>query len=271
MRVARLDLVRYGCFTGASVPFDAAAGCDLHVLYGDNEAGKSTALDALLDLLYGIGRDTARDHLHPRAAMRLGALIEGGAGAREVLRLGGTAGMFDGAGRPSPEGNVPAELAGLGRDAYRTMFSLDERTLAAGGEGILRADGDLGRLLFSATAGMADLSRPLDALRARAEAFFKPRGRTHALAELKRRLADLKARRDAVDVLAPTYAGLAAARDAARAAFDAAAAERGRLRAALDEADRQSAAPALIRKQACQNREPAGIIGFAAWCFRDTR
>jgi hypothetical protein len=38
------------------------------------------------------------------------------------------------------------------------MFCLDDETLEAGGESILASRGDLGHLLFSATAGLADLS-----------------------------------------------------------------------------------------------------------------
>ena len=42
------------------------------------------------------------------------------------------------------------------------MFSLDDETLENGGESILASKGDLGQLLFSASAGLADLSRNLD-------------------------------------------------------------------------------------------------------------
>ena len=56
MRLARLDLVRYGKFTGRTLDFGAApAGRpDLHIVYGPNEAGKSTVFSAFLDLLFGI-------------------------------------------------------------------------------------------------------------------------------------------------------------------------------------------------------------------------
>ena len=61
MRLSRLDLARYGRFTDASVRFDALAEgtCDLHILYGDNEAGKTTAYNAMLDLLFGIEPKTS--------------------------------------------------------------------------------------------------------------------------------------------------------------------------------------------------------------------
>ena len=53
MRVRRLDLLRYGHFTDRS--FELPAGdVDLHIVFGPNEAGKSTALAAIEDLLFGV-------------------------------------------------------------------------------------------------------------------------------------------------------------------------------------------------------------------------
>ena len=56
MRLKRLDLARYGKFTDHVLDFgEAVAGQpDLHIVFGPNEAGKSTAMAAFLDLLFGI-------------------------------------------------------------------------------------------------------------------------------------------------------------------------------------------------------------------------
>ena len=48
------------------------------------------------------------------------------------------------------------------------MFSLDEESLEKGGEAILASRGDLGQLLFSASAGLAEISGQLGALRDKA-------------------------------------------------------------------------------------------------------
>ena len=67
MRLNRLDLTRYGKFTDHSIDFGSAAagGCDLHIVYGPNEAGKSTLFSAWLDLLFGIGAQSSYNFLHP--------------------------------------------------------------------------------------------------------------------------------------------------------------------------------------------------------------
>ena len=66
MRLRRLDLTRYGKFTDYSIDFgehvDGAP--DLHIVYGLNEAGKSTSLSAYLDLLFGIEERTKYGFLH---------------------------------------------------------------------------------------------------------------------------------------------------------------------------------------------------------------
>ena len=69
---------------------------------------------------------------------------------------------------------------------------LDDETIERGGEEIANAEGDIGRLLFSAAAGVADLSTVLDHVRERADALWKKRGRTTRKAEWKRALADVE-------------------------------------------------------------------------------
>ena len=56
MRLERLDLTRYGRFTDVRLQFPTPApgGTDLHVIFGPNEAGKSTMFSAWLDFLYGM-------------------------------------------------------------------------------------------------------------------------------------------------------------------------------------------------------------------------
>jgi len=55
MRLRSLDLTRYGKFADHSIDFgERPTDQDLHVIYEPNEAGKSTAFTASLDLLFEI-------------------------------------------------------------------------------------------------------------------------------------------------------------------------------------------------------------------------
>ncbi len=251
MRIARLDLTRYGKFSDRQFDFGPApvSGSDFHIVYGLNEAGKSTAAAAILDLLfgiekhsaYGVGRGRAGvPNWHAYNAMRIGALLELGGRPYEVARLKRDRNsLVDADDRPLDETLLTAELAGVDREAFHMMFSLDDESLEKGGEAILASRGDLGQLLFSASAGLADISDRLELLRKRADEFYRPRASTTELAELKRELEALKHERDEADTLAPAYAELVRLRDAARDAHAAAAKSLSERRAREDEIQRQ--------------------------------
>ena len=145
-------------------------------------------------------------------------------GAYEVARLKRDKNsLVDANDRPLDESLLTAELAGVDREAFHMMFSLDDESLEKGGEAILASRGDLGQLLFSASAGLAEISDRLESLRKKADEFYRPRASTTELAELKRELDALKHERDEADTLAPAYAELVRQRDAAREAYAAAA------------------------------------------------
>ena len=251
MRIARLDLTRYGKFSDRRFDFGPApvGGSDFHIVYGLNEAGKSTAAAAILDLLfgiekhsaYGVGRGRAGvPNWHAYNAMRIGARLELGGRPYEVARLKRDKNsLVDANDRPLDESLLTAELAGADRETFRMMFSLDDESLEKGGEAILASRGDLGQLLFSASAGLAEISDRLESLRKRAEEFYRPRASTTELAELKRELEALKHERDEADTLAPAYAELVRQRDAARDAHAAAAKSLSERRAREDEIQRQ--------------------------------
>jgi hypothetical protein len=72
MRIDRLDLIAFGPFTELSLDLSAPG---IHMIVGPNEAGKSTALHALGQLLYGMDLRSAYGFVHPTSALRLGGLL----------------------------------------------------------------------------------------------------------------------------------------------------------------------------------------------------
>lgn len=249
MRLKCLDLTRYGRFTDHRIDFGERTDGrpDLHVVYGPNEAGKSTALAGFLDLLFGIETRSRFNFIHPYPAMQIGGTLELAGGARELVRIKRPQNsLLDHGGQPVPEGVLLGELGGIDRDSYRTMFSLDDATLEAGGESILSSKGDLGQLLFSASAGLADLGKGLAGLKAEAEGFYKFRARSGKLLELKAALAELKAARERIDTQAFEHAQLIEDRDRAAVQYEEAIGSRGRIQARMDEIQRHlSALPRL--------------------------
>ena len=253
MRLGRLDLIRYGKFTGRSLDFGAepVGRPDLHIVYGPNEAGKSTAFAAYLDLLFGIRalKEPNYAFLHPYPTLRIGARLDLASGSREVLRIRRQqATLLDADERPLDEGLLTGELGGVGRDAYRSMFSLDDASIEQGGDEILASRGDLGQILFSGSAGAAGLSQTLAKMREEADHFFRPGAQRTGLNELKAELDRLKVERDAIDMQSGPYKRLVDERDKAAEAYEAALRRRGEAGARRDGIARRLAAlPQLAR------------------------
>jgi uncharacterized protein YhaN len=258
MRLKCLDLTRYGKFTDHRLDFGerVEGQPDLHIVYGPNEAGKSTALAGFLDLLFGIETRSRFGFLHPYPVMRLGGTLELAGGERGFVRIKKPqGGLLDAREQPIAEAAILGDLGGIDRDAYRTMFSLDDATLEAGGESILSSKGDLGQLLFSASAGLADLGRRLVELKAEADTFYKYRARGGELSDLRNRLAELKSDRERIDTLASEYAQLVEARDRAASHYEEAMIGRTNIQMRMDEIGRcLGALPRLADLRALRQR-----------------
>src|SRR6202035_1995704 len=102
-------------------------GSDIHIRYGHNETGKSTASAASLHLLFGDEEQSAYGaakgrasvpNWHPSTAMLIGARLELGGRPYEVARLKRDKNsLVDADDRPLDENLLTAELAGVDRAA----------------------------------------------------------------------------------------------------------------------------------------------------------
>ena len=177
MRIRRLDILRYRALADVSLPF--RAGAKLHVVYGPQEAGKSTALEAISDALFGMPRA-----LQPNAVrfapgeLRLGMTLEGDGGQtlsfrrrkadRDTLLVADEAGTL-------PDHALAPFTGALDRDGFRNGFALTSDRLREAGAELLTSGGDAGSALFAASAGLAGLSDVSAALDREADALFGPR------------------------------------------------------------------------------------------------
>ena len=181
MRLRRLDLLRYGNFTDRSFEFPAG-DIDFHIVFGPNEAGKSTALAAIEDLLFGIPTQSPYKFLHDYPSMRIGAVLENGEESLEVVRRKGSKNtLLSTNDLPFPGGEAALRplLAGADRSFFERMFSLDHVRLETGGREILAARDEIGQMLFSAGAGIAGLRDRLTDLSNEADELWAPRKAQH--------------------------------------------------------------------------------------------
>lgn len=244
MRLSRLDLLRFGHFTDRPIGFPAGER-DLHVVFGANEAGKTTTLTAIEDLLFGIDDRSPYNFLHAYEDMRLGAELDDGENRLEFLRRKGRARtVLDADGNPLPGGDdmLAPFIGRADRDFFRTMFNLSHDRLAEGGRAILDAEGDVGQMLFSAGTGLTDLRARLTDLESEADSYWGPRKAAHRLyAGARDRFDDAKRRQR-------EYAVTLRAWRAARKAVEEAETSLAGIRERREESQRELAKLQRIRR-----------------------
>lgn len=175
MRFATLSLERYGRFEDCELSFRQGEP-DLHVVYGANEAGKSTSLAAVSDLLFGFPARSPYNFVYDYALLRVGAVLEDEGHSFACRRKKGTAGtLIDAEDRLLDEAMLLAMLRGQTRETFALSFSLDQDGLRAGGRAMVEARNDLGRALFAAGSGLTGVADELARLESEADAIWGQR------------------------------------------------------------------------------------------------
>jgi uncharacterized protein YhaN len=266
VRIERLHLIRYGALTDREFRFRPGAG--LHLLYGPNEAGKSSALAAISDLLFGFSekRDAPRyDFLHEAKDLRVAASLRASDGRELVFRRRkgrkNTLLADDEAEAPLRDDVLAPFLGGLSREVFELSFGLDSARLKQGGDALIDGEGGEGGRVFAAASGLHGLNALRAALEAEADALFAPRAsRDRKVYQvLDRHDAARRAERDRA-LRAAEWKRLNAEVEAAEAAVaeaEAALAETGR------RATRLRKLLALLPLLSRIGRSEAGLAAFA--------
>jgi uncharacterized protein YhaN len=178
VRLQELWLKAFGPFTDRRL--DLTGGEQgLHLVFGPNEAGKSSALRALRALLYGFPKQTGDDFLHAYDQLRVGGrlLLADGSELQFLRRKGQKSTLL------APEDESPLDdglldrcLQGVDEKLFSTLFGLNHDALVQGGQELLEQKGDVGQALFAAGLGTRNLRRVLESLDDEADALFRPRG-----------------------------------------------------------------------------------------------
>lgn len=205
MRIAQLNLKAYGHFTDDVLRFPAAP--DMHLLYGPNEAGKTTISRALKAALFGVPARTDDNFKHPYPSLRVGLVLESPTETLAAMRRKGNKNSLtefdpatgEEAGKVIADEVLPAWLGGLSEGLYTSMFSLDHQRLVEGGESLSKGEGEIGQSLFAAGAGLASIRELRDRFDTEANQIFKAQARTLPVNQTLGDYADArKAARDAL-------------------------------------------------------------------------
>ncbi len=184
MRIRRFELRAYGPFTGAELDFGPGPH-GFTLVYGPNEAGKSTALRAIRRYFYGIPVRINEDiQRHPKQQLELAAELELGDGGRLLASRHKRKKnyLLDSGGEPIDDAwwNVNV-LNRLDKSAFQRLFGIDHESLR---DGRAALESGLGQALMAAAGGVAGLRNVMASLEEEAGELFKPRGRKLVIPEL---------------------------------------------------------------------------------------
>ena len=198
MRIERLDIGGFGRFANQGWQLDPG----LTVMYGENEAGKTTMLNALRAILFGFGLSRDGRAWYPALAggRRGGRMtLVTGAGERWIVERFGARGGAGSLTVRAPSGNQGGQetldrlLHGADRDLFNSIFAFGLGELQDFDS--LGAEAVRGRI-YGAAAGLGgtsavDLERRL---RQEQEDLFRPSGRLQPINQIFSRMDELHAR-----------------------------------------------------------------------------
>ena len=192
MKIFELNLKRYGPFT--DVLLDLSAGAQgLHVVFGRNEAGKSTTLRALTCLLFGIEHNTRDAFLHEMSQLRIGGRLQHSSGEEfSFVRKKGRSKTVISQEDDSPldDAILSRFLSGVDRELFTSLYGIGHPDLVEGGRAILEQRGELGQALFSAALGVTRLRTLLNDFNNTANSLFLPTGKKPIINALVRSYKD---------------------------------------------------------------------------------
>lgn len=187
-----------GPFSGTAL--DLSAGHDgLHLIFGPNEAGKTSALRAISHLLFGFPHLSSDNFVHPNDQLRVGGTLRHSDGEElEILRRRGRGNTL----RAADDSSVVSDqwqrrfLGDLNQATFESLFGINHERLSQAGEEIRTGKGTLGELLFAAGAGLAGLRRAQQSLQQGLDDLYRPRAQNprinKALTELENSQKELK-------------------------------------------------------------------------------
>ncbi len=190
MRIERIKIDGFGRFER----WEQALAPGLNVVFGPNEAGKSTLMSFIRAVLFGFSRRAAANRYEPDRGPFGGELLLSSRAGSLWIRRGGSRRRYEGElslraanGERAPPSRLSEALGGISRHLFFQVFAFGLEEVASFDE--LADEGSVSEALFAAgMRGARRLPLALEALRRSSESIFTPRGRRElnlALAELE--------------------------------------------------------------------------------------
>jgi uncharacterized protein YhaN len=193
MRIKRFDMKAFGPFTDLILELESKKP-GLHIIFGANEAGKSSSLRALKALLYGFQERTSDNFIHANSQLLVGGFLENKDGRTITFqrRKKRKADIIDEDGNPLDSSVLAPFLQGVEPEIFESLYGIDHEALVRGGEEILAQKGEVGQALFAAGAGISSLRDVIEQLEKEASDLFKATGQVPEINKAVRRYKELQ-------------------------------------------------------------------------------
>ncbi len=210
MRLRELKIENYGVFSGHAIEFSTGGSSNgrsrlvrsksdgpstggFHLVYGPNEAGKSTLLQMIRELLFGFAHQNPYAFEWSSGEMAVEAKIETADGRRIRFRRrkgrrATVVGEVETTGERIDEDELARILGGATEELYQNVFGFSLTELSSGEKSLEQA-GVSEALFGGGFGGLANFQRMQEALLERQQALYKPTARkppiNHLLAAIR--------------------------------------------------------------------------------------
>lgn len=225
MRFLTFEATAYGKFATQPLAFPAAPSVLL--VYGPNEAGKSSMREAIVDFLFGVPLQTNRAYQYPRPGISLAGEVLVGDETWRVTRSTKRRDSLTVEGHGVlEEATWLARLGGMDRATFERLFALGRDELVAGAREMLAPDANASRTLFEAAAGLTTFTEMSRRLGDEAAEAYSSRRQSTAFARAKDRFDSASVALRQHEHKEAAYRGLQKARDDAQRQLEAIDSER---------------------------------------------
>ncbi len=167
MRLLRLDLRAYAHFSNYSIDFDKNK--NIHVLYGENEAGKTSIARSLKALLFGIEKNTQDAFLHPSEHLFIAGTLKSTQGKYIQIHR-------DGSSNKRTQLSFLESFYSCEKRMLLNLFFLDQESIYMGSKDLIENIKHFDISLFTSIQGAQEVLEILKKIEQETENLFKERG-----------------------------------------------------------------------------------------------
>ena len=199
MRLSKITVPHCGALRDFQLELPAST-TDLQIVYADNEGGKSTLLRSLQVALFGFPDGRKKNAASFSKESLSGATVTNKNSSLSFLRKkGGAQTLLDSDQNTIPNDLLDTYLGSVSEEQFSTLFGLTTEVLKEGARALQGDGGNVATTLFSASLGIAHLSKRIGKLEEEAEILLSARKNKETVKNVLSELKELKAQeRDAL-------------------------------------------------------------------------